>query len=103
MDSYLRGLLDPFVTLLEVHKLMYFMQCAGEPLRLRFVKGIYGPYAENLRHVFHAVEGHFVSGYADGGDAPGKPLQLVPGALVDAREFVGEETKHRRRSTGLRA
>ena len=29
MDSYLRGLLDPFVTLLEVHKLMYFMQCAA--------------------------------------------------------------------------
>ena len=25
MDRYLRGLLDPFVTLLEVHKLLYFM------------------------------------------------------------------------------
>jgi len=35
MDRYLRGLLDPFVTLLEVHKLMYFMQEAGEPLRLK--------------------------------------------------------------------
>ena len=34
MDRYLRGLLDPFVTLLEVHKLMYFMQEAGEPLQL---------------------------------------------------------------------
>jgi hypothetical protein len=31
---YLGGLLDPFVTLLEVHKLMYFMQEAGEQ-RLR--------------------------------------------------------------------
>ena len=38
MDRYLRGLLDPFVTLLEVHKLMYFMQVAGQPLRLRFAK-----------------------------------------------------------------
>jgi hypothetical protein len=26
MDRYLAGLLDPFVSLLEVHKLMYFMQ-----------------------------------------------------------------------------
>lgn len=26
MDRYLAGLLDPFMTLLEVHKLMYFMQ-----------------------------------------------------------------------------
>jgi len=30
MHRYLAGLLDPFVTLLEVHKLMYFLQEAGE-------------------------------------------------------------------------
>ena len=88
MDRYIRGLLDPFVTLLEVHKLMYFMQAAGEPLKLRFVKGHYGPYADNLRHVLHAVEGHFISGYVDGGDAPGKQLELVPGALDDAHAFL---------------
>jgi O-acetyl-ADP-ribose deacetylase (regulator of RNase III) len=88
MDRYLRGLLDPFVTLLEVHKLMYFMQAAGEPLRLNFTKGPYGPYAENLRHVLNAIEGHLVSGYADGGDAPDKHLELVPGALQDARAFL---------------
>ena len=34
--QYLGGLLDPFVTLLEAHKLMYFMQVAGEPLSLNF-------------------------------------------------------------------
>ena len=84
IDRYRKGLLDPFVTLLEVHKLMYFMQAAGEPLKLRYAKGPYGPYAENLRHVLHAVEGHFISGYADGGDAPDKPLELVPGAVEDA-------------------
>jgi O-acetyl-ADP-ribose deacetylase (regulator of RNase III) len=44
MSRYIRGLLDPSVTLLEVHKLMYFMQAAGEPLRLNYVKGPYGPY-----------------------------------------------------------
>jgi len=85
---YLGGLLDPFITLLEVHKLMYFMQCSGEPLRLKYIKGPYGPYAENLRHVLKAIEGHLVSGYADGGDDPGKQLQLVPGALDDATHFL---------------
>jgi len=84
MDRYLAGLLDPFVTLLEVHKLMYFMQEAGEPLRLRYVAGPYGPYAENLRHVLQAVEGYYVSGYGPGGDAPDQVLQLVPGARADA-------------------
>ena len=88
MQRYLAGLLDPFVTLLEVHKLMYFMQEAGEPLRLRYVKAAYGPYAENLRHVLHAIEGHFVSGYGDGGESPGKALNLVPGAAEDAAAFL---------------
>jgi uncharacterized protein YwgA len=50
MDRYLRGLMDPFVTLIEVQKLMYFMQEAGEPLRLNYIKHHYGPYADNLRH-----------------------------------------------------
>ena len=88
VDRYRRGLLDPFATLLEVHKLMYFMQHAGEPLKLRYVKGPYGPYAENLRHVLHAIEGHLISGYADGGDTPDKELNVVPGALDDATAFL---------------
>ena len=95
MEKYLRGLLDPFVTLLEVHKLMYFLQVSGESLRLNFVKGYHGPYAENLRHVLRDIEGHLISGYADGGDAPGKPLELVPGALEDAEDYIGNATKRR--------
>ena len=88
MNRYVRGLLDPVITLLEVHKLMYFMQEAGEPLRLKYVQALYGPYAENLRHVLNAIEGHLVTGYADGGDAPDKPLTLVPGAVEDANAFL---------------
>jgi len=91
MHRYLSGLMDPFVTLLEVHKLLYFMQEAGEPLSLKYAKAPYGPYAENLRHVLNAVEGHLVSGYADGGDAPDKQLELVPGAVQDAVAFLNEK------------
>jgi hypothetical protein len=90
MHRYLGGLMDPFVTLLEVHKLMYFMQEAGEPLRLQYANAPYGPYAENLRHVLRAVEGHLVSGYADSGDAPDKQLELVPGAVKDSEAFLTE-------------
>lgn len=97
MQRYLGGLLDPFVTLLEVHKLMYFMQEAGEPLRLNYVKHHYGPYAENLRHVLKAVEGHLIAGYADGGDAPDKPLSLVPGAVDEARNFLDQHEISRAR------
>ncbi|MCC6643083.1 MAG: macro domain-containing protein [Deltaproteobacteria bacterium] len=97
IDRYLAGLMDPAVTLLEVHKLMYFMQQAGEPLKLRFKPALYGPYAENLRHVLHAIEGHLISGYADGGDAPDKELALVPGAVRDATEFLSEHPETRQR------
>ena len=88
MYRYLAGLMDPFVTLLEVHKLMYFMQEAGQPLRLAYAKAPYGPYAENLRHVLQKVEGHLLSGYADGGDAPAKQLELVPGAYREAEFYL---------------
>ena len=97
MDRYLRGLLDPFVTLLEVHKLMYFMQVAGEPLKLRYKKAPYGPYAGNLRHVLNEVEGYFISGYAAGGDTPDKPLELVPGAIEDAETFLEDHDQTRAR------
>jgi O-acetyl-ADP-ribose deacetylase (regulator of RNase III) len=97
MDRYLNGLLDPFLTLLEVHKLMYFMQEAGAPLRLKYEKAGYGPYAKNLGHVLKRIEGHLVSGYADGGDEPTKQLKLVPGAVKDAQQFLENdvETKSR--------
>jgi O-acetyl-ADP-ribose deacetylase (regulator of RNase III) len=85
MNRYLAGLLDPFVSLLEVHKLMYFMQEAGEPLKLRLARGPYGPYVENLRHLLSEIDGYYVSGYGAGGDAPNRTLELVPGAVKDAQ------------------
>lgn len=97
IDRYLRGLLDPFISLLEVHKLMYFMQEAGEPLRLQYEKAPYGPYAKNLRHVLNAIEGHMISGYADGGDNPQKALEIVPGAVEEANAFLSEHAKTRKR------
>ncbi len=97
MHRYLGGLMDPFVTLLEVHKLMYFMQEAGQSLELRYAKAPYGPYAENLRHVLRAVEGHLIAGYADGGDSPEKQLELVPGAVGDAEALLADDGQTRER------
>ena len=97
MDRYLYGLLDPFITLLEVHKLMYFMQVAGQRLRLKYTKGIHGPYAGNLRHVLNEVEGHFISGYSDSADRPNEPLQFVPGAVENAARILRRSPRTRER------
>lgn len=101
MQRYVAGLMDPFVSLLEVHKLLYFLQEAGEGLQLRYSKAYYGPYAENLTHLLRVVEGHFISGYADGGDAPDKQLEIVPGALADAEAALADADDTRRRFSAV--
>lgn len=76
---------------IEVQKLMYFLQEAGQPLRLRFEQGHYGPYADNLRHVLSEVEGHYLTGYGDGSARvlDSEPIEILPGA-EDASAVVVE-------------
>ncbi|MCY7331641.1 MAG: macro domain-containing protein [Pseudanabaena sp. CAN_BIN31] len=97
MRRYLSAVMDPTVTLLEVHKLMYFMQEAGESLRLNYQKAPYGPYAENLRHVLSHIEGYFISGYGDAEDRPDKPLELMPYAFEQADSFLEKHEDTRQR------
>ncbi len=76
------------LTLLEVHKLLYFLQEAGEPLKLEFKKGTYGPYADNLRHVLNLFEGHYTSGFGDGRNKPDTRIQLLPQTAEEAKAFL---------------
>jgi len=78
------------LTLLEVHKLLYFLQEAGEPLRLRFQRDVYGPYADNLRHVLHLFEGHFIKGFADGENKPGTNIFLLTDAIEEADRIISD-------------
>lgn len=93
MKSYLSGLLDPDISLLEIHKLMFFLQEAGQPLKLKYSKNNYGPYAENLRHVMTKIEGHFLEGYADGGDSPSKILKIINDSDHMAEKYLSA-TEH---------
>lgn len=97
MDRYLKGLLDPFVTLLEIHKLMYFLQEAGEELRLQYEPKPYGPYAKNLRQVLIRIEKHYTQGYGDGKDAPTRPIELLPGAVEEATNFLAQNPEIKKR------
>jgi len=83
---------DTSTTLIESQKLMFFLQEAGEPLRLRYEKALYGPYADNLRHVLKMLEGHYVQGYGDGSSSvmTAEPLEVLPGAVEDARVVLDE-------------
>lgn len=90
--------LDYQLTLLEIHKLLYFLQEAGEPLRLRFTKQTYGPYADNLRHLLHRFEGHFTLGFADGRNRPDTQIELLAGATAEADRFLSDHADQSRQS-----
>ncbi len=87
INQYLKAGLDPFITLLEIHKLMYLLQESGENLRLSYSKEYFGPYCSNLRHVLIEIEGYLIKGY-DGSDKPDKEINLVPGSFEESLTLI---------------
>ena len=81
-----------FVSLIEIHKLMYFLQEAGEDLKLEYQARIYGPYADNLRHVLKSLEGHQLEGIGDGSKRvrEAEPITVLPGGANEASEALAE-------------
>ena len=80
-------------TQVEIQKLMYFLQEAGEPLNLRYAAHRYGPYADNLRHALKAVEGHYLKGYGDGSARVhnAEPISVLPGAALEATDMLADK------------
>jgi O-acetyl-ADP-ribose deacetylase (regulator of RNase III) len=82
---------------IEVQKLAYFLQNAGEDLKLNFVKHHYGPYSDELRHALNTMEGHYIVGLGDG--VVESEIEPVAEALAEADAFISdtglEQTLHR--------
>ena len=77
------------LTKLEIQKLGYLLQEAGETLKLNYVKDRYGPYAHNLNHVLKHIEGHYIRGYGDGtSKADSAEIYVLPAARVAAQVFL---------------
>src|SRR5262249_35138254 len=88
------------LTLLEIHKLLYFLQESGEQLSLRFSKSPYGPYADNLRHLLHRFEGHQTLGFGDGRNKPDTQIEILPGAIDEANNFLEAHSEESWESLG---
>jgi O-acetyl-ADP-ribose deacetylase (regulator of RNase III) len=88
--------LDYSRTLLEVQKLAYFLQATGEPLRLDYETGPYGPYAHNLNKVMEVMEGHFIRGYGDSQKKDAE-IELLPGAVEESAGFLADRPDSRDR------
>lgn len=89
LDTY-RGL-NYGLSKVEVQKLAYFLQEAGESMRLQFVKHHYGPYSDALRHALNTMEGHFIRGVGDG--VVEAEIEPTENALAEAEAFISNEER----------
>ena len=85
------------LTRLEVQKMAYFLQEAGEPLRLKYSKSFYGPYAANLKNVLELLDGHFIriSGLYN---KPTDRIALIEPQASEAETYLSNidpESRHR--------
>jgi O-acetyl-ADP-ribose deacetylase (regulator of RNase III) len=89
------------LTQLEIQKLAYFLQAAGEPMQLKYSAGRFGPYATNLSKVLERIEGHFIRGYGDD-PKPDREIDLLPDAPKEADKTLSSlpESVERLRTVG---
>lgn len=80
---------------LEVQKLLYFLQVAGEPLKLEYVADKYGPYAEKVNFILQSMNGHFINGYGDRSSP--SDIYLLPGATEQVNALLAHEAETQRR------
>lgn len=80
---------------LEVQKLAYFLQEAGEGLKLKFVGHTFGPYADDLNHVFRNMEGHMTRGFGDG--SAEASIAPMPGVVDEAERFIRDDAEAKQR------
>ncbi len=87
--------LDYSLTKIEVQKLAYLLQTAGEDLQLRYAKQQFGPYADQLRHLLIDMEGTFLTGVT--ASASRAEIRLLPGAASQAEQLLGADPEAKSR------
>lgn len=85
----LYGITGYTLSRLEAQKLAYFLQEAGEPLKLNYYAHLYGPYADNLNHVLERIDGHFITGFGDRNQP--SQISVLPKAKQAADRFLEDE------------
>lgn len=80
------------LSLIEIQKLAYFLQESGEPLKLKFEKGHFGPFANTLNNVLSAMEGHFIKGFNGNAPKPNQEISLFNDAINQANTFLENDT-----------
>ena len=80
-------MVDSSLNLLVTQKLAYFIQRFGEPLRLQYAKGWYGPYAANLNKVLQAINGTYIA-YEAQYDKPATQVDIIHEAYKQVEDSL---------------
>jgi len=85
------------INLLVIQKIAYFLQRLGEPLRLKFEKGYYGPFAYNLIPVLKAMRQDYIS-YKSLDDAkPSTVIRQNNAKIKEVEEYFEDNlTQHQK-------
>lgn len=78
------------LTLLEAQKLAYFLQRFGEPLKLKYSKSHYGPFAPDLNHLLINLENNFLTGFNSGDAKPFDNLFLKDERMDEIDKYIAE-------------
>jgi O-acetyl-ADP-ribose deacetylase (regulator of RNase III) len=76
------------INLLVVQKIAYILQRLGEPLRLRFEKGFYGPFAYNLLPVWKAMKPYYITFKSLDNAKPSTVLKQNQSTIKEVEEYV---------------
>lgn len=75
------------INLLVAHKMAYLLQRMGEPLRLNFEKGPYGPYAHNLTFLLQKLNGAYLW-YKEEENKPTTSIRLEESKLEEVEAYL---------------
>ena len=79
------------INFLVVQKLAYFLQRFNEPLKLKFEKGFYGPFANNLMYVLDYLNNSYISFNHDHKNKPTTIIRLKNDKTEEVENYVNNE------------
>jgi O-acetyl-ADP-ribose deacetylase (regulator of RNase III)/uncharacterized protein YwgA len=79
------------LTLLEVQKIVYFLQRLGNDFKLTFEKNHYGPYSNKLSYVLNDLDGYYLEGMGYNTAKPFDQIRLLTEFKSEIERFIEEK------------
>lgn len=83
--------------LLVVQKIAYFLQRLGEPLRLKFEKGFYGPFAYNLLPLLKVLKPKYINYKSLDSAKPSTSIKINNTRLIEVEGFVNNKMENQQK------